>query len=575
MSTFRARKRLSSPCLVLTSALFLTLAPSAFAGSATSKTVVAGADTWARSGLTTSQYSTTNLRSGLFNSSVVNRSFLRFPQAAVDDVRDKNVLNGVLWIYGTQSGACDRRVEARRLTAGFGSGTVWSNQPASSSYVQGATTKSAGAAGCAAGWIPVPIQKALIDGWADGALPNYGLLVRATDEADSAAWRVFGSLESSTDPQLVINYNTPPSTPGLISPAAGASGACDPTLSASFTDAEGGEGRVDFQVLNSAGALVVGGSEDSAAGKANWQVPRNADGTCKLVAGESYSWRAKAYDGRDYSGWSAGRALSVQAASDVTFDGTKSTSWSDWHGCAASRIADLASDPTGLWAGPVIRMEVRNSDTNADPACVDEPTENPRTQLVGPDNIEGDAIDKTGDTASVTFEGFSFFIPASWPASIPEWISVYSDYGAPYGGTSDVAVALTDGTLRAPNSNGTYNWQTGWETPMDGLRGHWVNIVQEVKRSHDEKVGYVRQWYSTDRNSLQPTIFTGKGCASISADTKTCYKTTFGTAMDDGKLSPRIGLYHSNTITTPDPMTTYFRAFKQGKSLDAVNPTTP
>ena len=369
MSTFRARKRLSSPCLVLTSALFLALAPSAFAGSATSKTVVAEADTWARSGLTTSQYSTTNLRSGLFNSSVVNRSFLRFPQAAVDDVRDKNVLNGVLWIYGTQSGACDRRVEARRLTAGFGSGTVWSNQPASSSYVQGATTKSAGAAGCAAGWIPVPIQKALIDGWADGALPNYGLLMRATNEADAAAWRIFGSLESSTDPQLVINYNTPPSTPGLISPAAGASGACDPTLSASFTDAEGGEGRVDFQVLNSAGALVVGGSEDSAAGKANWQVPRNADGTCKLVAGESYSWRAKAYDGRDYSGWSAGRAYVLASASPIIWrSGFEDSTFSEWdqHQALPGRITSVSSPVQE--GSKSARFEIRGGDLYNDTA---------------------------------------------------------------------------------------------------------------------------------------------------------------------------------------------------------------
>jgi hypothetical protein len=564
--------------LVLALALLLAFVPSAFAAPQATRTYIPEADTWVRPNLATSQYANANLRSGLFGAGVVNRSFLRFSQGAVDDLRSKNVISAQLRLYGTEAGACDRRVDARRLTSGFNSSTVWSNQPTAASTVEGFTTQGAGGPTCADGWISIPVTKATIDGWADGVVPNHGVLVRANNEADSAAWRVFSSLESaSTDPQLVVTYNTAPAVPVLSAPAAGATGACDPTLSASFSDVEGGEGRVDFQVLDSAGALVTGGSANSVAGKASWKVPRNADGTCKLAAGQSYSWRARAYDGRDYSGWSAGRGYSVASAppppNDVVFDGTKSTSWSDWHGCDASRIADLTADPTGVWSGPVIRFEVRNSDINANPACVDEPTDNPRTQLVGPDHVEGDAIDRTGDTASVVFDGYSVFIPASWPASIPEWIALHSNYGAPYGGSSDVYVGLTDGTLRSPNSNGAYNWQPAWSTAMSGLRGRWVNIVQEVKRSHDEKVGYVRQWYSTDRDALEPTTFTGPGCGSVSSDGRTCYKTTFGPAMDDGKLSPRIGLYHSKAITTPDPMLTYFRAFKQGKTLDSVDPT--
>ena len=109
-------------------------------------------------------------------------------------------------------------------------------------------------------------------------------MVRATNESDGLAWRSFASLESSVDPQLVIGYNTPPSVPAPLSPAAEASGDCTPTLSASFSDAEGGEGRVAFHVLDSAGNLVVGDWADSVNGEAKWQVPRNADGSCKLSA---------------------------------------------------------------------------------------------------------------------------------------------------------------------------------------------------------------------------------------------------------------------------------------------------
>lgn len=104
-------------------------------------------------------------------------------------------------------------------------------------------------------------------------------------------------MESSADPQLHVAYNTPPATPSLLSPPAGAFGDCSPVLSASYADAEGGEGQVAFHVLDSAGNVVVGDWAASSGGKATWRVPRNADGSCKLEAGKTYTWRAIAHDG--------------------------------------------------------------------------------------------------------------------------------------------------------------------------------------------------------------------------------------------------------------------------------------
>ena len=125
---------------------------------------------------------------GAFERSPLRSSWdrlVRFPQGAVDDMRDKNVVDAALRLYGTQSGACDRRVQNHRLTASFDSSTVWANQPAYSSTVEGSTTRSAGDPGCPADdWVQVNVSKATVDGWADGAVANRGLLVRAADGSE-------------------------------------------------------------------------------------------------------------------------------------------------------------------------------------------------------------------------------------------------------------------------------------------------------------------------------------------------------------------------------------------------------
>lgn len=77
----RSRRLAALPArLVLALALLLAFVPSAFAGSSATKTITAGADTYVREGLTTSEYSNTLLRSGRFSPGLkVHRSFLRFP----------------------------------------------------------------------------------------------------------------------------------------------------------------------------------------------------------------------------------------------------------------------------------------------------------------------------------------------------------------------------------------------------------------------------------------------------------------------------------------------------------------
>jgi len=88
-------------CMVALFLLCLVLAPSALAASSATKTITTDGDTWVRDGLTTAQWSTTTMRVGRDAATTkTQRTFVRFPQATVDDLRSKNVVSAVLRIYG-------------------------------------------------------------------------------------------------------------------------------------------------------------------------------------------------------------------------------------------------------------------------------------------------------------------------------------------------------------------------------------------------------------------------------------------------------------------------------------------
>ncbi len=496
---------------LLTLLLCLVLAPSALAGAQATKWIPAGGDTSLREGLLTSQWSSTPLRSGRYTSAGrSHRTLVRFPQAVVDDVRDKNVLSAGLWLYDTKSGACDRRVEARRLTQGFGSSTIWANQPSATPTVEGSTTKGAGAAGCdAAAWIRIPISKATIDGWADGVVANHGLQVRATNESDGLARRDYASLESSADPQLHITYNTPPQIPALRSPAAAASGDCDPTLSASFSDAEGGEGRLAFHVLDGAGNLVVGAWADSVNGEAKWQVPRNADGSCKLNPGQSYTWRAIAHDGRDYSpAWSELRGYSVPGApatwraSHEVGDFSEWTWWGDGDpGYTGLAVVDPSNEGIPAFRGRAARFQLTADDIAAGRI---------HSKVYG-DFHEGGGDRTNWSTSNVsgTYQA-SYYVPDNYSvtddAGDNKWVNIFQ-FKDQYWETTPGGAETSDPTwwieLGRASDYGVSasrvdapvaivkHWQD-WEmhpekgyhpgTPVEVPRGRWFEIRAEVRQ---------------------------------------------------------------------------------------------
>jgi hypothetical protein len=110
----------------------------------------------------------------------------------------------------------------------------------------------------------------------------------------------------SVTSSVAVTYappNTVPSTPSNVSPTNGASGLpLTPMLQASaFSDADcvgDTHAASQWQVLNGAGAIVVGDSGTDTINRVSWNVP-----AAKLYYGSNYQWRVRYQDSRN--GWSA------------------------------------------------------------------------------------------------------------------------------------------------------------------------------------------------------------------------------------------------------------------------------
>ncbi|NOS71807.1 MAG: Ig-like domain-containing protein [Verrucomicrobia bacterium] len=128
----------------------------------------------------------------------------------------------------------------------------------------------------------------------------------------------------STNALISVTYtppNTVPNTPSNISPPnAATTVSVTPTLQANaFNDVDCiGDTHVasQWQVLNSAGAVVVADSGTDTVNKATWTVPTN-----KLYYGSNYVWKVRYQDSR--SGWSSYSAQTTFATGGPLLSGAK------------------------------------------------------------------------------------------------------------------------------------------------------------------------------------------------------------------------------------------------------------
>lgn len=284
-------------------------------------TLSATADTWVQEGYSSSQYAHAQLRAGTYDGSTVARSMIKYDLAAY---AGKHVTAATLKLYNHWSYSCTAAaLNAYPLTAGFSSTTAWSNQPAHSTSTSwsGSGSFANGHTNCADGWGNVDVTK-MVDGWTQGKLANYGLVLRAS-ETSTAGWKKFCSANpsSATDmapcssptytPKFAITYNSFPSTPGTLSvapcgylcntPAIARPADLLPTLTAQASDSDGNTLRYDFEVWEGgataptvrAAAGSVGPTTQNA--KVSWKP------SAALKENFTYEYRVRAWDGTDVS----------------------------------------------------------------------------------------------------------------------------------------------------------------------------------------------------------------------------------------------------------------------------------
>jgi hypothetical protein len=249
-----------------------------------------GVDSYVQSNiLNTSQASQPVMKIGTYDGgTTVRRALITFP---VQVPVGAQVLAADLGLYESASASCSGKVwTVHRNTSAWDASTLWSTQPGFE-----ASPSSISTTGCPNGWTSTDVT-GLVGYWHAGTYPNYGLLIKANSETDSAAAKSFASNESGLPPTLVITYDSAPtaSTP-TAPPDGGIVTSRTPTLTSTIsTDADAGD-TVQYWFRVSTGAGGNSGSIVANSGwipGTSWTVPDGA-----LEDGGTYYWQVISSDG--------------------------------------------------------------------------------------------------------------------------------------------------------------------------------------------------------------------------------------------------------------------------------------
>jgi hypothetical protein len=249
----------------------------------------------------------------------VKRSFFRMD---TDNVNGKHILSAYFHITETKSYGCGSTYNTRTdlyLTGGITSSTSWNNQPSWKTLMDHVTSDY-GYGSCPSHDVEFTatstIALAASSGWS-----NTTVGLRAYSESGTAYWKGFDPASA----KITITYNTPPSTPQAYTTVPGttcATGSGRPYLSTTSLPA-GVSPSLQAQVHDPDGTTDNNGVQaqfemnqvDPATGQwtamptlatvfsksASWQTATVA--LPALNDGQTYSWRVRAYDGVDYSGY--------------------------------------------------------------------------------------------------------------------------------------------------------------------------------------------------------------------------------------------------------------------------------
>ena len=302
-------------------------------------------------------------------SSNIYRAALRFD---LSSVAATHITDATLNLYfedlclAGQSGYCggvDHVLEAHRITTAWTTATT-GDQLTFDSTVAGSYTWQTSVSGPR--WMTWPIT-ALVQAWANGSQPNYGLVIKRNPEVLNISGPVAPGRRYTGDPTLMpklqITYNSYPSTPTSLGVSecfgAGCSGTwvtgtTTPVLTASATDPDAGTLlRDDFELWAGTADVPTGSPlattsvpNLSSGALASWTVPGGI-----LAHGGAYEYRVRAWDGTDYGPWSAWLKFTVDldapTVSNVTSSVFARDAWSPTTTSGTFAFTSPSSDVAG------------------------------------------------------------------------------------------------------------------------------------------------------------------------------------------------------------------------------------
>ncbi|WP_137992727.1 DNRLRE domain-containing protein [Streptomyces vilmorinianum] len=162
-------------------------------------------DTFVRNGDTADFSGGVDLRVGREWQKGEARSFVNFPRHS--SVTGQDILNAELNLYATWSDSCEARPWEIWDTGTASTATTWGSQPAWRSKVT-SSSQTYGHTDCGVRWISENITP-LVKQWSQTNRTVDTIGLRATDEADYKAFKIFASADTPQAPSILVTYETP------------------------------------------------------------------------------------------------------------------------------------------------------------------------------------------------------------------------------------------------------------------------------------------------------------------------------------------------------------------------------
>lgn len=365
-----------------------------------------GSDTWVEADYTSSQYTSTELRVGTFNSGTdIARSYMAVNLSAVSG---KDVTYAGLRLYDIWSYSCTAtEMDVYRLGSGFSPNTTWTNKPADGTYLTHLTFADGFSSSCPAAQEEIPLTST-VQAWVAGTYTNYGLALVAASETSDLYWKKFDSGDASSHvPYITTTYNSYPNTPGTpsMTPVTGTGPSSywtkttTPMLSATVSDPDGGSVRGDFEVWQGGTEVWSGNSGYVSSGQtASITMPSG-----HLIENRLYTIRVYGDDGTDTSlTWSNYIQFTVdtEVPSVPTVTSTSYTEnlWTDATGAGSFTFA--ATDTGGSGFDHFLYGWDTTSPSTST-GVVTSPCTLTLTPPTGWHTLDVEAVDKAGNVSGV------------------------------------------------------------------------------------------------------------------------------------------------------------------------------